>query len=89
MLTAVGVPAALCRLALRARARCRRASHAATAKKEMAVLLMVAALAVAILKVVAAVGVGVVFGGQPRGWQLHSDHSATSSRLTCASSRPR
>jgi len=54
VLAAVGVPAALCRCALRARASCRRASRAAAAKKkEMAMLLMVAA----------AVGVVAVFGG--------------------------
>ena len=34
VLAAVGVPAALCRRALRARARCRRASRAAAAKKK-------------------------------------------------------
>ncbi|CAD6267336.1 unnamed protein product [Miscanthus lutarioriparius] len=47
-----------------------------------AVLVMVAALAVAILKVATAVDVAAVFGGQ-----LHSDHSATSSRRMRASSR--
>lgn len=61
MLAAVGVPATLCHRALHAQARCRRASCATVAKKkEMAVLLMVAALATA-------VGIVAMLGGSCAG----------------------